>query len=318
MEQSPVVSIDTFNGLVSKRDGSPSDLSEAVNVYVTDDGKLATRHGSSIMSSITGVSRLISAAAGLLAVTTTGTYRIDTNLGTAALLDPFSASGYVPYANSPVGCVIGNGASGIVIDPSGTVSTWTGSVTGTSASDTAPIIEDVQLDGLPAPVDTPDIAYDNGILVCITEGVAIHSYPYSISTFDVDEYIDTGSTCHALGRVGDTTLLGCADGTYAYGDGRLVMLTADRLIKGSTVLAPASVVGGSSGNVLLFSTTGGLCYMDSSGAYKELTQDDIPWYDAAYANAGIVNMNGTWQYVAGLVSPLPIRETIAPPRRVVR
>jgi len=269
-------------------------LAEADNVCITDAGNIVSRTGYNAPTTILTIHSLFMATGMLYAVTPSGLYSVANN--TATLLSPMGGGKTIAHCDTPLGTIVTDGVVGLVVNGV-TAAPWVGDTQAPDPTLTVADLSEPRLEGMPTTPATHSLGYGNGILVCVTEGVAVHTFPYSITTLNPEEYIALPSAVDVVTRVANITVLSSIDGTYIYNGESLRKVSDYPMIQGSPVLADGETVGANGVEVVVFATTGGVCYVTASGEYKELTSERVSWYTSRRASAAVMKVEGSWQYV---------------------
>lgn len=280
-----------------------SSLAEASNVCITDSGDIVTRIGYSAPTPLAGIHSLLVVDDTVYAVTPSTLYMV----GSDGAIPIYSMGGgsTIAYAHTPMGTIITDRMVGVVVNGAEAVP-WVGREGGLDTVQTTdPDVSEARLEGVPTTVDVPCLGYGNGILVSLVDGVALHSFPYSITTNNPEEYVALQNEVTALTRVGNITVLSSIDGTYTY-NGEYVRKVSDYpMIRGSSVVTDGNIIGINTGHVVVFATHGGVCVITDSGEYKELTAEKVSWHTSAAASAAVVRIGGSWQYVIRMSNAEP-------------
>jgi hypothetical protein len=304
-------------GLVDTKDYTGlSALSEATNVCITDSGNIVTRVGHASIVPLLNIHSLFVVDSNVYAVTPSSLYIVDN--GVATLMYNMGGGNSVAHVKTPQGTILTDGHVGVIIN--GMVAKpWVGT---TGGLDTVgikePDLSEARLAGIPTTPATPCLGYGNGKLVSIVEGVAVHTFPYTITVNNPEEYVALPSDVKVATRVDNITVLSSVDGTYLY-DGEAMRKVSDHeMILGSPVVIDGDVIGLGGQSVVVFATTGGTCYVTSGGEYKELTSEKVSWYTAQRASAAVIRVKGSWQYVVRMVGAEPHEAADIPSQAVVR
>lgn len=278
-------------------------LSEAVNICVTDNGNIVTREGHGAATPVATVHSVFVTGETIYAVSPNGLYVIDN--GSATLIHAMGGGSHIAHVDTPQGTIITDGVSGVVVNGYEAVP-WVGSAGGLNALDMyQPDVNEPRLEGIPTTPQTTCLGYGNGILVSLVEGVAIHTFPYSITVNNPEEYVALPNIVKVVTRVDNITVLSSVDGTYLY-DGEGMRKVSDyEMILGSPVVVDGDVVGLAGQSVVVFATTGGTCYVTGQGEYRELTHDKVSWYTCNRASAAVIRIKGSWQYVIRMAEAEP-------------
>ena len=291
-------------------------LSEAVNICITDSGNIVTREGHGATTPVNGVHSVFISGGTVYAVSPSGLYAVDN--GAATLIHAMGGGTFIAHVDTPQGTVLTDGAVGLIVNGYEAVP-WVGSSGGLDAVDMyQPDVTEPRLEGLPTTPNTPCLGYGNGILVSLLEGVAVHTFPYSITVNNPEEYVALPNPVKVVTRVDNITVVSSVDGTYLYDGNGMRKVSDYEMILGSPVNVDGDVVGLGGHNVVVFATTGGICYVTGQGEYKELTHDKVSWYTCSRASAAVVRVKGSWQYVIRMAEAEPYEEANIGSQVVVR